>query len=167
MPVHPADFTRTMARVPAPVTVATTLDASGRRWGFTGSSFASLSLDPPLVLLCLGRGASTHGAFTSAEHFLVNVLARDQAEVALRFAASGADRFAAGDMVPCELGLPGLPGAAARVACRMHDILDGGDHSILVGRVEQAHTGGAPPLVYSDRAFAWPAPADRSVPQGV
>ncbi|WP_030753755.1 flavin reductase family protein [Streptomyces sp. NRRL S-31] len=161
MPVDRLAFTRTLSRVPAPVTVTTTADASGRRWGFTGSSFCSLSLDPPLVLICLDKGASTHGAFTAAPHFLVNVLAHDQGDVAVRFATSGVDRFAAGDMAPCELGLPGLPGAAARIACATHEILDGGDHSILVGRVEATRAGDRAPLVYSDRAFGRPVPNDR------
>jgi|SRR5882757_2558008 len=161
MPVESADFTRTMSKVPAPVTVTTTLDGSGQRWGFTGSSFTSLSLVPQLVLICLDKKASTHTAFTGAERFLINVLAHEQADVALRFATSGVDRFAAGDMVPCELGLPGLPEASARIACSAYDILDGGDHSILVGRVEETHTGSRVPLVYSDRVFGRPVPADR------
>ncbi|MEV7780203.1 flavin reductase family protein [Kitasatospora sp. NPDC088351] len=161
MPVNQADFTLAMSRVPSPVTVATTVDAVGRHWGFTASSFTSLSLDPQLVLICLDKAASTHAAFLAAEHFLVNVLAHDQAEVARRFATSGIDRFAAGDMVPCELGLPGLASASARVACATHRILDGGDHSILVGRVERTHAGSGPPLVYSDRAFTRPEPAAR------
>ncbi|MGQ4389056.1 flavin reductase family protein [Streptomyces sp. SAS_270] len=150
-------FTGTMARVPAPVTVTTTVDRAGRQWGFTASSFSSLSLEPPLVLVCVGRTASVHAAFTSARHFLVNVLAEHQAEVAARFAARGADRFAAGDTEPCELGLPGLLDAAVRVACRVHEVLDGGDHSILVGHVEATHTGPRTPLLYCDRTFDYPA----------
>ena len=156
MPVDPADFTRALARVPGPVAVATTVGPDGRAWGFTGSSFSSLSLDPPLVLICLGKTASTHTAFTTATHFLVNVLSHDQAAVAARFARSGVDRFAAGDMSPCELGLPGLPEAAARVACALHQVVDGGDHSILVGKVEAVHAADREPLVYHDRSFARP-----------
>lgn len=161
MPAESTDFIHAMARVPGPVTIATTVDAAGRRWGFTGSSFTSLSLDPPLVLICLDRSASTHAAFTSADRFLVNVLGSEQSEVARRFAKSGVDRFQAGDMRPCELGLPGLPGASARVACAMHQVLDGGDHSILIGRVEACYAGDEAPLVYSDRSFARPTPVDR------
>jgi flavin reductase (DIM6/NTAB) family NADH-FMN oxidoreductase RutF len=146
-----------MARVPGPVAVATTMGPTGRPHGFTASSFNSLSLDPPLILICLKKSASTHEAFTGAEQFLVNILSVSQADVARRFATSGVDRFEAGDMTPCELGLPGLPGAAARVACTMHAVLDGGDHSILVGRVEETHVGDPSPLVYVDRSFARPS----------
>ena len=156
MAVDPASFTRAMSRIPCPVTVATTLDAAGRNWGFTASSFSSLSLDPPLVLICLGKAASTHAAFTATGRFMINILAEEHAGVARRFAAPGIDRFGAGDMEPCELGLPGLPDALVRVACSMHGILDGGDHSILVGRVEATHVSHRTPLVYCDRSFAAP-----------
>lgn len=148
------DFVRAMARVPGPVTVVTTLDPQGRPWGFTASSFSSLSLRPPLVLVCLDKTASTHGAFVSASHFLVNVLAEGQADVARRFARSGVDRFAAGDTRPCELGLPGVPYACARLACSLFQVIDVGDHSILVGRVHSVHTGDDVALAYCDRSFA-------------
>lgn len=159
-----AALTHAMSRVPGPVTVVTTVDGTGRRWGFTATSFSSLSLDPPLVLVCLNKTASTHPAFTSADRFLVNLLAHGQDQVALRFARSGVDRFAEGDMegdiVPCELGLPGAPGACARVACALHAVLDGGDHSILVGRVLETHVDDdRTPLVHYDRTFTHPASA--------
>ncbi len=166
MTVDHHDFLRAMARTPGPVTVVTTVARSGRRAGFTCSAFVSLSLRPPLVLVCLDRAASTHDAFVAADRFMVNVLADGQAEVALRFARSGVDRFEAGDMTPCELGLPGLAGAAARVACTTHGVLDGGDHSILVGRVEATHAGDAPPLVYCDRSFARPVPVGQLAATG-
>jgi len=154
------EFTDAMARVPGPVAVVTTADAAGRRWGFTASSFSSLSLAPPLVLVCLAKSASTHAAFAHCGHFLVNVLGEEQAAVARRFATSGIDRFAAGDTVPMELGLPGLPQAVARVACAMHRIVDAGDHSILIGRVEAVHRGEDAPLVHCDRAFQRPVAVD-------
>lgn len=148
------DFTRAMARVPSPVVVTTTVDESGRRWGFTASSFVSLSLAPPLVTVSLGKKASTHAAFTVADHFMVNVLAHDQSDIAKRFATSGIDRFAGGDTVALERGLPGVPQAVVRLVCRMHDVVDGGDHSILVGRVlDCVTTAGREALVYVDRGF--------------
>ncbi|BBJ42897.1 flavin reductase [Streptomyces antimycoticus] len=164
MTITSEEFTRTMARVPAPVTVATTVDASGRRWGFTGSSFSSLSLAPPLVLICLGKSASTHEAFTTAGSFMINILAEGQADIARRFAASGVDRFAAGDTLPMELGLPGIPEAVARVACALHRVVDGGDHSVLIGRVVAAHVGEEAPLVYYDRSFQRPVSVAETAP---
>jgi len=125
--MHPTLLRTVMARVPGPVTVVTTLDPRGRSWGFTANSFTSVSLDPPLVLVCVGKAASTHAAFVAARHFLVNVLSQDQAEVARHFATSGIDRFAAGQMRPCELGLPGLADACARLACVTHQTFEAGD----------------------------------------
>ncbi|GAA0896608.1 MULTISPECIES: flavin reductase family protein [Streptomyces violaceusniger group] len=154
--VDPADFARTMAHVPTPVTVVTTVDPSGRRWGFTASSFSSLSLDPTLVLVCPAKSASCHDAFVAADRFMVNVLASGQADIAAVFARSGADKFTNSPMEPCESGLPGLSDATARLACRLHEVLDGGDHSILIGRVEAVSVGGAEPLVYYNRLFTRP-----------
>lgn len=151
-----ADFTRVMARVPGPVTVVTTAGAGDTPQGFTASSFSSASLDPPLVLVCLDKGATTHAAFTRARHFMVNVLGRGQEHIARRFAAHGIERFAAGDMRPLELGLPGLPEASARIACTLHSVLDAGDHSVLVGQVEETSAGTRAPLVYVDRSFHHP-----------
>jgi flavin reductase ActVB len=148
------DFLRAMARVPGPVTVVTTIDPQGRPWGFTASSFSSLSLHPPLVLVCLNKTASTHAVFVATSHFLVNVLAEGQAAVAVRFARSGLDRFAAGDTRLCELGLPGVPHACARLACSLYQVIDGGDHSIIVGQVHSVHTGDDDALAYCDRSFA-------------
>ncbi|MEV6163382.1 flavin reductase [Streptomyces sp. NPDC052052] len=151
-------FTTAMARVPSPVTVVTTYGPDGVPYGFTAGSFCSASLDPPLVLVCLDKGASTHPAFSTTRRFLVNVLGRGQQEVAGRFATSGIDRFAAGDMSPQELGLPGLPGASARIACSLHSVLDAGDHTALLGRVEETFTSDRTPLVHVDRLFHHPAP---------
>ncbi|MFJ9409541.1 flavin reductase family protein [Streptomyces sp. NPDC101393] len=164
--VDPADFVRAMARVPAPVTIVTTVDAAGRRWGFTASSFSSLSLDPPLVLVCPARTASCHDAFVTADRFLVNVLAAGHTGIAKAFARSGHDKFTGSAMEPCEAGLPGLRDATARIACALHDVADGGDHSILVGRVLSVSVGPAEPMVYCDRRFTRPgvSPALASTP---
>ncbi|WP_052865666.1 flavin reductase family protein [Streptomyces niger] len=159
MPAPATDFTLALSRVPSPVTVVTTTDATGRHWGFTASSFSSLSLDPPLILVCPAKSAGSHRAFVTADRFMVNVLAADQADIAARFARAGTDKFAGGEMVPCEFGLPGLPSAVARLACTRYDVLDGGDHSILVGHVDATGVTARAPLVYHDRDFARPAPA--------
>ncbi|MFF1560468.1 flavin reductase family protein [Streptomyces sp. NPDC058279] len=154
--IDPTEFARAMAQVPTPVTVVTTVDGAGRRWGFTASSFTSLSLDPPLVLVCPAKTASCHDAFVTCGRFLVNVLAADHTDVAASFARSAADKFTGSPMEAFEHGLPGLPDATARLVCTLHDVLDGGDHSILVGRVESVTVGGADPLVYHNRQFTRP-----------
>ncbi|MFD0205770.1 MULTISPECIES: flavin reductase family protein [Saccharothrix] len=156
MSVGPVEFASALSKVPAPVAVVTTVDERGRRWGFTGSAFCSASLDPPLVLVCLAKTATTHEAFRSADRYLVNVLGEHQTDVALRFARSGVDRFSADDMVPCELGLPGLLTAAARLACSVHQLVDAGDHTILIGLVEATYSVAHTPLTYWNRSFTRP-----------
>jgi flavin reductase ActVB len=158
MPVDPNSFTAAMSHVASPVAVVTTADDTGRRWGFTASSFCSLSLDPPLVLVCLAKTAGSHHAFTAGGTFIVNVLAEDHAEVARHFAVPGADKFAAGRMIPCELGLPGLGDALVRLVCDKHAVLDGGDHSILLGRVDATSVLDRTPLIYHNRSFTRPQP---------
>jgi flavin reductase (DIM6/NTAB) family NADH-FMN oxidoreductase RutF len=106
--------------------------------------------------VCPAKTASCHGAFVTADRFMVNVLAADQADVAAAFARSGPDKFSGSPMEPCEYGLPGLPGATARIACSRYEVRDGGDHSILIGRVEAVSTGGTEPLVYHNRLFTRP-----------
>ncbi|RKT54541.1 flavin reductase family protein [Saccharothrix australiensis] len=159
MSLDTATFTSVMAAVAGPVAVVTTVDEHGKRWGFTASAFCSLSLDPPLVLVCLARTASCHGAFVTAKSFTLNVLAHDQDDLARHFARSGPDKFEGTRMTECERGLPGLVDAAARLVCSAHSVSDGGDHSILVGRVEEAVALDRVPLIYHNRAFTRPQAA--------
>jgi flavin reductase ActVB len=143
-----------MARVPGPVTIVTTVDDRGGRWGFTASSMCSLSLNPPLLLVCIDKASASYPAFMNTPAFLVNVLSVDQAELAASFGRiSGPAKFAGSGMIRCERGLPGLQAATVRIACTMHAILNGGDHSILVGQVVKSVTGGSEPLVYCGRQF--------------
>jgi flavin reductase (DIM6/NTAB) family NADH-FMN oxidoreductase RutF len=111
------------------------------------------------VLVCPAKSAGSRQAFVTCERFMVNVLSADQEAVARHFARPSPDKFATGDMVPCELDLPGLPGATARLACALHDVLDGGDHSILVGRAQAVYSGEQQPLIYHNRAFTRPEPS--------
>lgn len=131
------------------ITVVTTRDASGRPLGLTANSFTSVSLDPPLVLFCLGRGGGSLDAFSNARHFAVNVLGAAQQALSNRFAAAIDDRFATVDWRPSFHGSPLLDHALAHIDCERHALHDGGDHLIVVGRVLTAHC--APqrdPLLY-------------------
>lgn len=131
------------------ITVVTTLDAGGRPLGLTANSFTSVSLDPPLVLFCLGRGGSSLDAFSHARHFAVNVLGAGQQALSNRFAAALDDRFASVAWRPSSHGSPLLDHALAQIDCERHALFDGGDHLIVVGRVLAARC--APqqdPLLY-------------------
>jgi flavin reductase ActVB len=147
-------FREAMARFASGVTVVTTRDASGAPAGFTATSFASLSLNPPLVLVCLDKRADSFTAFETAGYFAVSILAADQAELARRFATKGVDKFAG---VAVEWGAvtgsPLLPDAAVQLECRTHQVLDGGDHIIIVGEVVWAVSSDAEPLLHFNRRF--------------
>ncbi|GBD22916.1 p-hydroxyphenylacetate 3-hydroxylase, reductase component [bacterium HR29] len=153
--VDAAAFREAMARFASGVTVVTARSArDGRLAGFTASAFSSLSLDPPLVLVCLDRRADSYRVFSEAEAMAVSVLAHGQHDLALHFASKGIDKFSGRALERGEAtGLPLIPGALAHIECAMHDRLEGGDHVILVGRVLRAAVGEGEPLVHYNRAF--------------
>jgi flavin reductase (DIM6/NTAB) family NADH-FMN oxidoreductase RutF len=115
--------------------------------GFTANSFASVSLDPPLVLWSPARTARRFGIFVAARFYAVHVLAADQSGLVARFARYG-DGFKGLDHGVTEEGLPTLP-ALARFDCAAHAVHDGGDHAILVGRVLRVTLREGAPLVFS------------------
>jgi flavin reductase ActVB len=147
-------FRDAMASFPSGVTVVTTVDRTGTWRGFTATSFCSVSADPPLVLVCLATDAECHQAFSEAEHWAVHVIGADQTDTALRFATRGADKFAGSGVTTGEHGLPLLEGGCVRMVCSAHASYTAGDHTILVGRVEDIRLREEPPAVYLRRSFA-------------
>jgi flavin reductase ActVB len=147
-------FVDAMAMFPSGITIVTTADPDDGRWlGFTATSFCSVSLDPPLVLVCLGRTAYCHDSFARADRFRIHVLRSDHADLALNFATQGAEKFALGAFSKDEHGFPVLPTAIATVDCRPYAQYEGGDHSILVGEVEDVSVADASPVIYFRRSF--------------
>ena len=139
--VDPATFRDVMAQWPSGVTVVTTL-VDGAWHGMTASSFSSVSLDPPLVSVCLDRRLFSHGLISAGGVFGVNVLAKDQAEVARRFAGmvpglEVADRFDGENWTTARTGVPLLDSALGWLDCRVVHEYPGGDHTIFVGEVLQ------------------------------
>jgi len=120
------------------VTVVTTLDEDGQPVGLTANSFTSVSLEPPLLLVCIAKSAGSLAAMEAAEQFAVNVLHIGQQPTSNLFAKSGEDRFAATPWSRGHNGAPLLSGALANFECRRHALHDGGDHVILVGEVVRA-----------------------------
>ncbi len=131
------------------VTIVTAADRSGRPFGFTANSFASVSLEPPLLLVCPARGASSLPAIEETGRFAVHVLSRAQRPLAERFATRGADRFAGLAWAFDPLGLPRIPGGCARFACAIAQQHAAGDHEVLIGTI-LAHEWDpeAEPLLY-------------------
>ena len=152
--ITPHDYREAMARFATGVTIVTTVDADGRWWGFTASSFSSLSIDPPLILVCLARNARCHPVFTSAVAFRVNVLSPEHEALAARFGTKGADKFAGHEFRPAADGLPILDDALASLRCLTVDTVVAGDHTILIARVEHAQLSrDGKPAVNADRRY--------------
>ncbi|GII88857.1 flavin reductase [Sphaerisporangium siamense] len=158
MPLSADGFRDALATVPTAVSVAATVDGHGLPRVVTIGSLCSLSLDPPLVLFCLARDGASHQVFCAADRFAVTVLAEDQADVARRCAGRRSARFSA----PLALldGLPVVPDALAYLLCSSHALVAGGDHTIVIGRVERAEVHPGRPLLYHRRDFHTLAPPE-------
>ncbi len=154
MPFAAAEFRHLVGGFPAGVTIVTTLDDGGAPHGFTASSFTSVSLSPPLVLVCLDVSADCFPAFASASAMAINILAVGQDALAIRFATRGADKFAA---LAFDRGahthMPLLHGAATHIECTMHARHPLGDHVVLVGEVVGGHRTDRDPLLHYNRKF--------------
>ncbi|MEU9475548.1 flavin reductase family protein [Streptomyces sp. NPDC048191] len=157
-PVDPGEFRRVLGNFASGVTVITAPAAGPGHGpaGFACQSFASLSLEPPLVCFMVGRTSSTWPRIARAGVFCVNVLGAGQGELCRAFAVSGADKFAGVDHDPAPVtGSPRLAGAAAWIDCTVHAVHTGGDHLIVVGRVNALGTGEDPgePLLFHRGRF--------------
>ncbi|MFB7652412.1 MULTISPECIES: flavin reductase family protein [unclassified Streptomyces] len=149
--VAPQRFRNLMAAVCAPVTVVTT-SVDGAPFGATVSSFASLSLDPPLVSVAFDRRSLLLHRIQEAGRFGVNLLGHGQADLAMLFATRGQDRFG-GTAWHYDNGLPRLEGTAGWATCDLYRTVEGGDHLLLFGLVRGASHTELPPLVYAHRTF--------------
>jgi flavin reductase (DIM6/NTAB) family NADH-FMN oxidoreductase RutF len=144
-----------LARLPAGVVLLSTRGADGFR-GLTVTSFTSVSLNPPLVLVCLDRLAATRDALLEHGAFTGSLLSRGQQFIADRFSGQAPVADPAWREVPHQLGQNGLPivaGAVAWVECRVHSQQTGGDHDIVVGAVTAVGKGGGEPLVHWERGY--------------
>jgi flavin reductase (DIM6/NTAB) family NADH-FMN oxidoreductase RutF len=151
---HPtAELRKALGQFATGVTVVTARAADGVPVGLTVNSFASVSLDPPLVLWCLGLSAAHYDAFRLAEQQLINVLAADQLDIAQRFATRGADRFASVRWSPTDTGLPRLDGCTAWFECGVRSRYEEGDHLILVCRIESFEIARGKALIFHDSRY--------------
>lgn len=153
--VDAATFRAVLGQWPTGVTVVTTL-VDGQRYGVTASSFSSVSLDPPLVSVCLARTAFAHDLVHGAGFFGVTILGKDHAELGQRFARyePGADRFEGQDWVSAHTGAPLLGDALGWLDCTIVNAYDGGDHTIFIGEVLAADTPKTTsPLLYHSRTW--------------
>ncbi|WP_250304925.1 flavin reductase family protein [Streptomyces sp. A 4/2] len=148
------DFREVLGRFASGLTVVAAVDSTGRPAGLVCQSFASLSLDPPLVLLCVGRTSSSWPRIEAAGRFTVNVLAGDQQAVCTALGRSGDDKFAGVDWTPSDHGGVRLDGALATIDCELYGTHEAGDHYVVTARVLDldAREDGSP-LLYFRSAY--------------
>jgi flavin reductase (DIM6/NTAB) family NADH-FMN oxidoreductase RutF len=148
-----AEFRRALGQFATGVTVVTTRTASGRPAGLTVNSFCSVSLAPPLVLVCIDRRSDSHAALAESGVFNISVLSEDQQDVSRRFATAGPAKFEGVALPTGENGAPIVPEALAVLECRVHATHDGGDHLIYVGEVTRLQHRPGRPLLYHASAY--------------
>ncbi len=130
---------KVLGRFVTGVTIVTTMSDDQKPHGLTINSFTSVSLEPPLVLICIAKDAGTLPHFLGNEHFAINLLAHDQTKISQKFATHNIDRFAGIDWQRGEFGAPLIDGALAYIECQRHETHEAGDHYIILGKVEKAN----------------------------
>jgi flavin reductase (DIM6/NTAB) family NADH-FMN oxidoreductase RutF len=149
----PRQLRRAFGTFATGVTITATRDGAGQPVGFTANSFASVSLEPPLLMVCLAQTASSCPVFREAGRFAVNVLAETQRDLSTTFATRGADKFADVTWREEQTGAPVLDGVIAWFDCETHDLIPAGDHVILLGRVVAFDYAQGTPLGYCRGAY--------------
>jgi flavin reductase (DIM6/NTAB) family NADH-FMN oxidoreductase RutF len=153
MTIDARTFRAALGQFASGITVVTTRDREGRPLGLTVSAFCSVSLHPPMVLVCVDARSETHAAFAESGLFGVSVLAEGQDAISERFARAGRAKFADIEMVAGERGTALVPGALAHVECALHAAHPAGDHTIYVGKVLALTVRPGRPLVYHAGAY--------------
>jgi len=152
-PAECATFREFCARFASGVTVATVSDSGGNPFGLTASSLTAVSLNPPLILVCIGHNSGLLPQFRKSTHFAVNILHEGQEFLSTRFASLQTDRFAGVGWKPGKAGSPLLLDCLAQVECLTHKIVDAGDHAVFFGEVIDGSLGDGNPLLYFNRGY--------------
>jgi flavin reductase (DIM6/NTAB) family NADH-FMN oxidoreductase RutF len=146
-------FKEVMGNYPTGVTVVTTVDELGVPLGLTVNSFASVSLDPLLILWSIDKRVSSYETFIKTGKFAVHVLAGDQSDLCMLFATKGTDRFNNCEWKLSEHNLPIISGASGVLQCKTYKTIEAGDHTILIGEVFDIQNENTDPLLYHKRKF--------------
>ena len=146
--IDPASFRQLMGHFATGVTVVTAAAPKGKLSGMTVNSFSSVSLDPPLVSICIDRGADMHTTLSDAAGFVVNILRSDQETISRRFAESSPDRFSGVGYRLSAGGHPIIEGVLAHIECIAYKSIDAGDHSVFLGSVVGGASGEGLPLLF-------------------
>jgi len=147
-------YRRTCGKFATGITVITTLDENRHPHGMTVNSFASLSLEPPLIIVAIDFRNAILGHFTTNPWFAVNILAADQKAISERFSTAAEKRFEGVDWTPSPNGVPLLDGAIGFLECARERTIETGDHIALIGEVRSARTEEGAPLIYFDSNYS-------------
>jgi flavin reductase (DIM6/NTAB) family NADH-FMN oxidoreductase RutF len=148
MPIDKNELRRVMGHFATGVTIITTHSAAGALHGLTANALTSLSLVPPLLLVCVDKKAESYPSFEESGVFTVNILSSDQEALSRRFAVSGGNKFEGVSYRIGANGAPILDGALGFLECRITAHHDGGDHTIYIGEVQEAQTREGKPLLF-------------------
>jgi flavin reductase (DIM6/NTAB) family NADH-FMN oxidoreductase RutF len=149
MAVDQSEFRRVMGHFATGVTVITTHDGSGKLTGLTANAVSSVSLNPPLVLVCIDKSAESYPSFGASKVFAINILSEEQETISRRFAKSGGDKFTGLGYRAGKTGAPLLNDTIAFLDCEVRHEFDAGDHTIYVGEVTDLGVEGElDPLLY-------------------
>ena len=151
--LRPEEFRRVCSRYATGIAVATVQGPDGSPHGLTVNSLTSVSLDPPLLLVCIAHTATAYSSFQLAKGFAVNVLREEQIDLSQHFASSKSERFESLSWHAGLHGAPVLESVLAVVECSMHAIVEAGDHTIFIGFVEHAECHEGAPLLYFASAY--------------
>ena len=148
MPIEKNELRRVMGHFATGVTVITTFSKEGKLHGLTANAVSSLSLDPPLLIICVDKKAESYASFEESGVFTVNILAADQEDLSRRFAVSGGEKFEGVAFRRGANGAPILNGSLAHLECKLYASYEGGDHTIYLGLIDEAETREIKPLLF-------------------
>ncbi|EPR2788543.1 p-hydroxyphenylacetate 3-hydroxylase reductase component [Acinetobacter baumannii] len=152
--VDPLQFRRALGNFATGVTIVTAQNAQGEKVGVTANSFNSVSLDPPLILWSIDKKSSSFSVFEEATHFAVNILSGTQIELSNKFSRRNIDKFADTNFQLGAGRAPILENCSAVFECQRYQVIEGGDHWIIIGRVVKFHDHGRSPLLYHQGAYS-------------
>jgi flavin reductase (DIM6/NTAB) family NADH-FMN oxidoreductase RutF len=153
-PIDPVALRRAFGTFVTGVTIITTRDSDGTPRGMTANSFTSVSLEPPLLLVCVGKSAHSYGAFNSSDSFAVNLLHEAQADLSKLFASKAANKFDTVNHDSVHTGAPVLADCLTWFDCKVHSRVDAGDHVVVIGEVQAFGTSPSAPLGFCRGRYA-------------
>jgi flavin reductase (DIM6/NTAB) family NADH-FMN oxidoreductase RutF len=140
MPIEKNELRRIMGHFATGVTIITSIRSTGELHGLTANAFTSVSLVPPLLLICVDKKAESYPCFDESKIFTMNILSTDQEALSRKFAVSGGNKFEGVSYRIGANGAPILDGTLAYIECKVAGVMDAGDHTIYLGEIQQAET---------------------------